>query len=367
MNYTRCLGSLPAGTMVICPVYDTATLRLPGRRVELAMFFRVAKCLFVAGTFFSTALLPGAVFAQRPTPNPGPGAGSPNRPNAGASTLNGADSTIDIDVYVRGADGAPIEVTAVVSLVAPTGQLLSQGTTLNGNIQFNRVAASEYKIEVAAPGYEKTVKEFDGYNAGRSRVEILMQPASNGGKGAGPLQMLLAPKAQKELAKALEALRANKPEAARSHLEEAYRRAPNHPAVTYLYGVYFFQMKEQERAKFCWEKTIEFDPKHVSALLSLSEVMMREQKVPDAESYVKRAVEADPKSWRAHAILADVYLKEGSPQEAIKEADRAVSLGHEQGTRDKSSSRIRSGASERRRGWQATRKLALCQEGSGGH
>lgn len=290
------------------------------------MGFRVTKRLpfvmfFLAATFFCNAVL-----AQRPAPPPNRGAGS----KPGLSPLEGGDATVGMDVYVRGADGGPIEVTAVVTLVAATGQVVAQGTTLGGNIQFNGIAATEYTIQVTAPGYENAAKEFDGYNAAASRVVIDMRPASSGEKGAGPLQMLLAPKAQKELAKALEALRSNKPEAARSHLEEAYRRAPNHPAVTYLYGVYFFQMKDQERAKFCWEKTIEFAPKHVSALLSLSETMMREQKLPEAESYVKRAVDADPNSWRAHAILADVYFKEGSAPEATKEADRALELGHGQ-------------------------------------
>jgi tetratricopeptide (TPR) repeat protein len=146
------------------------------------------------------------------------------------------------------------------------------------------------------------------------------------------LKILLAPKAQKELGKALEALRANKPGDARAHLEAAYRMAPNHPAVNYLFGVYFLQMKDQEKARSYWTKTLEFDPKNVSALLSLSEALMREQKLPDAESYVKRAVEVDPNSWRAHAILADVLLKESEPSEAVKEADRALELGHGQAT-----------------------------------
>ncbi|OLE96234.1 MAG: hypothetical protein AUG75_22885, partial [Cyanobacteria bacterium 13_1_20CM_4_61_6] len=232
-----------------------------------------------------------------------------------------------MDIYVKGADGGPIEVTAMVTLVAPTGQVVAQGTTLGGNIQFRGIAATEYTIQVVAAGYENAVKEFDGYNAGASRVVIDMRPASDGHAGAGSPQMLLAPKAQKELGKALEALRANKPGDAESHLEKAYRMAPNHPAVNYLYGVYFLQMKDQEKAKSYWTKALEFNPKHVSALLSLSEALMREQKLPDAESYVKRAVEADPNSWRAHAILADVFLKEDQPGEAAKEADRAVELG----------------------------------------
>ena len=89
-------------------------------------------------------------------------------------------------------------------------------------------------------------------------------------------------------------------------------------------------MKDQEKAKSHWTKTLEFDPKHVGALLSLSEALMREQKLPEAESYVKRAAEADPSSWRAHAILADVLLKERSKEEAVKEAERALELGHGQ-------------------------------------
>src|SRR5690348_6997523 len=173
------------------------------------MFQRVAKCLLpFIGALFLTALLSSAVFAQRPTPGPGPTSG---RTSNNSSPLEGGDPRIDIDVYVRGADGAPIEVTAVVSLIAPMGQVLSQGTTLGGNIQFRGVAASQYTIQVIAAGYENASKDFDGYNAGSSRVIIDMRPASDGDVGAGSPQMLLAPKAQKELAKALEALRANKP------------------------------------------------------------------------------------------------------------------------------------------------------------
>lgn len=292
------------------------------------MVFRPTRCVLFAVLFFSLAFLSDTVFAQRPVPNPG----GANRGGISASPLEGGDPTIDLDVYVRGADGGPLEDTAVVTLVAPTGQVSGQGTTLGGNIKFSGIAATQYTIQVVAAGYENAVKELDGYVAGYSRIMIQMTAASNGEAGAGSSHMLLAPKAQKELGKALEALRANKPEEALGHLEAAYRRAPNHPAVNYLYGVYFLQMKDQEKAKSYWTKTLEFDPKHVSALLSLSEALIREQKLPDAESYVKRAVEADPNSWRGHAILANVLLKENLAEEAAKEADRAIELGHGQAT-----------------------------------
>jgi tetratricopeptide (TPR) repeat protein len=288
--------------------------------------FLPAQQRIILALFLCTALAP-AVFGQRPTPNPG----ATNRGGAGASALNGGDATINMDIYVRGADGAPIEVTAVVTLTSPMGQVAGQGTTLGGNIKFSGLAASSYTIQVVAPGYENAIEEFNSYSSGEARVTIAMRPVSNVEKTApGSPQILLAPKAQKELGKALEALRANKPADARSHLDAAYRLAPNHPAVNYLFGVYFSQLKDLEKAKSYWTKTLEFDPKHSSALLSLGEVLMREKNLADAESYVKRAVDADPSSWRGHAVLADVCLQQHMIADAVKQAERALELGHGQ-------------------------------------
>ena len=285
------------------------------------MFFRITKHLVFVALLFCIAFLPNAVFAQKPTPS----SGSTTGHGAGASLL---EASIDIDV--RGADGGPIEVIAEVTLVAITGQVLRQGATVGGHLQFKGVTASGYTIQVVAPGYETVVEEIRGYNTGGPRITIEMRPASNEKMGAGSAQTLLAPKAQKELGKALEALRATKPEQARSHLEAAYRKAPNHPSVNYLYGVYFLQLKDQEKAKSYWAKALEFDPKNVSALLSLSAAFELEQKLTEAEAYVKRAVEAAPNSWRPHAILADVLLKEGFAENAVKEANHALELGHGQ-------------------------------------
>ena len=276
--------------------------------------FRITKYL-VFLLLFCTGSLPNAVFAQWPAPNSGP----TNRHGAG-----------DLHIFVMGADGGPIDVPAVVTLVAPTGQVLRQGSTLGGTVDFTRVSVSSCTVQVVAPGYETAAKQIRLYDAGTSAIIIDMQPAVSQKTGAGSLQMLLAPKVQKELGKALEALRMNKPEQARSHLEVAYGKAPNHPAVNYLYGVYFLEMKDQEKAESHWAKALEFDPKYVSALLALSEALVREQKLTEAETYAKRAVETDPNSWRGHAILAGVLLKEHLPEKAVQEAGHALELGHGQ-------------------------------------
>jgi tetratricopeptide (TPR) repeat protein len=155
-----------------------------------------------------------------------------------------------------------------------------------------------------------------------SSAVFAQRPSSN--------QVVLAPKIQRELGRALEALRNAKPEQALSHLEAAYRAAPNHPAVNYLFGVYCQKIMDHQGAISHWTKTIEFDPKHVLALLSLSEALKYQDRLPEAGMYATRAVEADPSSWRGHAILAEVLLKEHFIEDGIKEADHALALGHEQ-------------------------------------
>lgn len=289
------------------------------------MVLHAIKYLCFLAFFLLTSPLPGAVLQWPPAANPN----ATSKQIAGASEAE-RGSTIDIDIYIRGTNGGPIDVSAVVSLVATTGEVLNQGTTIGGNVQFKGVAKSDYTIKVVAPGYESVAKDFDAHDPGASRIVIDMQPASNGETAAGSLHAPLAPKTQKELGKALEALRVNKPEQARSHLEAAYRKAPNSPAVNYLFGVYFQQREDLQKAISYWTKTLEFDPKHVSALLSLSEALMHEMRFHEAETYATQAVEADPSSWRAHAIHADILLKEGLTVDAIKEADHALELGHGQ-------------------------------------
>jgi tetratricopeptide (TPR) repeat protein len=138
----------------------------------------------------------------------------------------------------------------------------------------------------------------------------------------------LAPNAQKEMGKALEALRANKLGEARSHLDAAYRLAPDSADVNYVFGVYFSQSNNVAQAKSYWRKALERNPKHLSALLALSELLLRQRKTAEALPLLKRATEAEPSSWRSHALLSEALLLQGSRDEAIHQAERSLELGH---------------------------------------
>ena len=140
----------------------------------------------------------------------------------------------------------------------------------------------------------------------------------------------LPPKAQKEMRKALEALRANKLNEARGHLDAAYRLAPTSAEVNYIFGVYSSQSNKPDQAESYWTKTLEFYPKHLNALLSLSQLLLREKKTAEALPLLKRAMEVEPSSWRSHALLCEALLLQGSRYEAIQQAERALELGHGQ-------------------------------------
>ncbi len=141
---------------------------------------------------------------------------------------------------------------------------------------------------------------------------------------------ILGPRLQKELGKALEALRANKPADARSHLDAVYRSAPGDADANFLFGVYSSQVNDWVHARSYWQKVLSLSPNHLGALLSLGGALMRESKPNDAAQYLNRAVEAEPTSWRAHAVLAEAFLRQGLLDNSIKEAERALELGHGQ-------------------------------------
>lgn len=138
----------------------------------------------------------------------------------------------------------------------------------------------------------------------------------------------LAANAQKEIGKALEALRGHKPADARRHLDTAVRIAPGSPEINYLFGVYSSELSDPGQARSYWQKALEGDPNHLGALLSLASDLLNDRKPDDALPYITRAVEAEPSSWRAHAALAQARLLLGSPEEAAQEAQRALELGH---------------------------------------
>jgi len=134
------------------------------------MIFRIMKHLVFLSLLFSATSFPNAV-AQQPTPNLTP----TNRQSARASPFEGG-----IDIYVRGADGGPIEVIALVTLVAVTGTVLRQGATMDGTYNSEELQQASTPFRCLHPVMKVLLRNFvvtlgerrpSLLTCGRSRIE----------------------------------------------------------------------------------------------------------------------------------------------------------------------------------------------------
>ena len=284
------------------------------------MYLRTSKCLPVVVILLATTCWNDAVYAQ--TSAGGAQLGT-------AVSLNTFESAV-LEINLEGPDGSPVPVAAIVTLVKLPNEAYRQETAKAGHVRFNGIPATEYSIQVVAPGYETTVRQVETRQNEVKALTIELQKLSVEDAAENLAFYALPPKAQEEIGKALELLRAQKVADARGHLDAANRAAPNQGEVQYLYGVYEKQAGNAEQAKSYWLKAVEYSPKHLLALLSLADALLRENQEAEALPYATRAVETEPSSWRGHMVLANVYLRMGSADEAVKEAERAIELGHDQ-------------------------------------
>lgn len=233
-------------------------------------------------------------------------------------------------VSVRMPDGSPLDTPANVNLNTFSGTSAGIGVFRSGTAEFTNLTPASYTLEIIAAGYQPVTQEVRIQNWGeRLQVSITLTPEALPSSLPPPGSPLLAPNAEKEVTQALEALRVNKVDDARRHLEKAFRLAPAHPDVNYLWGMYYAQLKDYPHARAYWEKAVQIAPAHVSSLAALAQLASQSADYATATDYLRRAVEAAPSVWRYHERLAETYLNQQQYEAAQKEAHRALELGKE--------------------------------------
>ncbi len=236
----------------------------------------------------------------------------------------------DLDVIIKTTDGSPLPPQVIVTMSTLAGKFYNQGPAKNGYARFNNVPPTAYNVLVVAPGFERASQQVDMQERQGYKITVELKPLSDAEEIASSARLYaLSPKTQRDVGKALEALRANKPNDALRPLQAAQRSAPNSAEVEYLLGVYASQNKDEAQARAHWMKTLELDPRHLSALLGISYDLLHENKAAEAMPYLDRAVQAAPSSWRAHSLLAEADMLEGHNDEAVQHAQRSLELGKE--------------------------------------
>jgi tetratricopeptide (TPR) repeat protein len=252
-------------------------------------------------------------------------------PSSRAQSVLNSYVAPDIEIAVETADSKPVPEQTIVQLIGFNGRLYDQKSLRNGKTRFDQVSKSEFRVLVMAPGYQRAEKRVDVTTGVLlATVSIEFQPMGDAEDVASDVGLnSLNPKTQREVGKALEALRKKKPIDARKHLEAAQRQVPNNAEVEYLFGIYAMQVRDVAEAQAHWTRTLKFNPNHLSALLEVAQGFLAEKKSAEAMPYLNRALAVEPSSWRAHALLAEADYLEGNRDEAMKHAERALDLGHE--------------------------------------
>jgi tetratricopeptide (TPR) repeat protein len=234
-----------------------------------------------------------------------------------------------ITVRVQLPDKSPFD-NAVVNLSSLNGGMIGTQTTIGqGQVNFHGLPQGRYTIEVVAPGFDTMTETTEISTSGDQQfVVIVLKPRPGTDLSlvrSGP--PILAPGPQRELAKALELLRADKADEAKKHLDKAVHSAPSNPDVNYMLGMYYVQRKDYAHAEEYWKKAIQIYPLHTYSLSALGSLDVQNGQVDEAITYFKRAVQGSPDSWRYEAQLGQAYLVKKECAEAAKHAKRAVELG----------------------------------------
>jgi len=103
------------------------------------------------------------------------------------------------------------------------------------------------------------------------------------------------------------------------------RDYPNEPNVHFRYGA-FLVTRDRERGIEEMGKTIELDPNHIPALVSLASVYLKRDQAPAARQYAEKAVKLAPGDFATHVILGKVLLDTDDAAGAMRELETAVRL-----------------------------------------
>jgi tetratricopeptide (TPR) repeat protein len=106
---------------------------------------------------------------------------------------------------------------------------------------------------------------------------------------------------------------------------------PSRKSRTYgLLGEYYFINNDEGKALIHFEESLRLDPTFHTSYRRIAEIMIRKNRLQEAELWMRKGLSIKPGSHIYHAILARILLKKGDPDASIKEACISLTLNGNQ-------------------------------------
>ena len=132
-------------------------------------------------------------------------------------------------------------------------------------------------------------------------------------------ELLVPPKALKELQRSQSALFSGDVRSSALHLEKALHIYPAYLEAHNKLGARYFDLQEYEKAAVEFQKAINIDPRMSQPYNNLSVALFLLRRYPEAEIAARRALDLDPQNSTARYMLGCVLATEKrSPSEAIE-------------------------------------------------
>lgn len=122
--------------------------------------------------------------------------------------------------------------------------------------------------------------------------------------------LLIPPKAVKELQRSQNALRSGDARSSARHLERALKIYPNYLEGHNSLGARYIELHEYEKAAAEFQKAIDIDPRVMQPVNNLSVALFLVQRYADAEAAARRAVDLDPHDPTARYMLGAILATE---------------------------------------------------------
>jgi tetratricopeptide (TPR) repeat protein len=131
--------------------------------------------------------------------------------------------------------------------------------------------------------------------------------------------LLMPPKAVKELQRSQNALRSGDTRASARHLEKALQIYPHSLEAHNDLGARYIELQEYEKAAVEFQKAIDIDPRVMQPYNNLSVALFLLKRYPDAETAARRALGLEPHDSTSRYMLGCILATEKrNPPEAME-------------------------------------------------
>jgi tetratricopeptide (TPR) repeat protein len=255
----------------------------------------------------------------------------------GHVTSSPTTATVEIHGQVRFVQGGAPAANVLVRLESYDGggSISEAFTDRLGKFRFTGLPPAQYSIRVRQSGYRDAQQNVDMTTTMSGLVLVQLSPevAESAKSVTGSIDAHVPAAAQKEFDKGVTALAEggkDKTTFAVKCFEKAVSIYPQFVEARLKLGTGYMDLEQWDKAEKALLGTIEVDPKAFNALFALSEVYLRQNKIPDAEKVLTKGLAIQDASYLGHLNLARVYWEKSRETKDLAQAKPALEKSYQE-------------------------------------